>query len=191
VKLWQRLPDIPANDTRKAWQKQAQIPEPVHCYEEAREAWYAAWHRWPHDDAWLGAKRQADATLQTAYEAVVPAGFDAAWRQLHAGEKPDWEPLLRFLEDDWIFFASGYRKAALIQDIKRAELPSHVQSRLRQVVLNVVDRRDGREFRYFCKLARKVDAPELRAALRERMTSNDPNVRRRANWALYACEQKR
>jgi HEAT repeat protein len=123
-------------------------------------------------------------------EAVVPAGFYEAGCTLDEGKPRDWEPLLRFLEDDWIFFASGYMKADLIQNLKRAELPSEVQKRLRQVVLNVVDRRDGREFRYYCKLARKVDSPELRDALRARLSHPDPAVRRRAGWALYACEQR-
>lgn len=97
---------------------------------------------------------------------------------------------MSFLERDLWTSGSGYGKADAIRYLKHLGLSNDTEERLRRVVLNAVDGRDRREFRHYCKLARKVDAPELRAALRERMTDNDPNVRRRSGWMLAACEQK-
>ena len=59
-------------------------------------------------------------------------------------------------------------------------------ARLRRVVLAAVDRPDRREFRRYTRLARKVDAPELRQALEERLGAADPGIRRRARWVLEA-----
>jgi hypothetical protein len=64
-------------------------------------------------------------------------------------------------------------------------------ARLRTVVLSVVDRRDDRDFRAFCRLARKADAPELHDQLRQRLKSADADIRRRARWMLDALEQPR
>ena len=80
---------------------------------------------------------------------------------------------------------------------------------MQSVVLNMVDRRDGREFRTYCRLAHKVDSPELREQLGYRLTrawpsagsltddlpalmlaaQRDRDIRRRARWVLEALEQ--
>ena len=99
------------------------------------------------------------------------------------------------LEADPFFFRTGYEKAMLIRAIKPSMLtPSDIR-RLQNVVLSLVDRRDERDFRAFCRLARKVDGPELREGLAQRMTSSDPplidlDVRRRARWVLESLARK-
>jgi len=52
----------------------------------------------------------------------------------------------------------------------------------------LVDTRDAREFRAYCRLAHKVDSPELRQALAEREQSLNPDVRRRARCMREALE---
>lgn len=134
---------------------------------------------------WEAAFRQAYVEIEEKYREL--------WRALQCfkDRKPaDSEHLVQFLERDEWFFRSGYAKADCIQILKCLDLPTKVEGRLRTVVLNAVDQRDRREFRHYCKLARKVDSPELRVALRERLSHPDVNVRQRATWALYACEQK-
>ena len=157
-----------ANEAQAFWQAYKHRNES----EQAYQIWAAAFERWFADTA--------------------PDDRAAAWTLylLFDGRPADLEPLVGFLERDPWTFGSGYSKADAIRFLKRAPLDDTAKQRLRRVVLNAVDGRDRREFRHYCKLARKVDAPDLRAALRERMTGNDPNVRRRAGWMLAACEQK-
>ena len=109
---------------------------------------------------------------------------------MQGGDKSKVEVAIAFLEDDPWFHGSGYDKAKLIRYIKPPMLRPSDQKRLQQVVLSVVDKRDDRDFRAFCKLARKVDAPDLREQLERRLTHTDPDVRRRARWVLEALAQK-
>ena len=121
-----------------------------------------------------------------------PADWEI-WRacqRLRDGHPVEMETLVAFLERDPWTFGTGYAKAEIIQELKRREIPPEMRERLRGVVLSAVDGRDRREFRYYCKLARALDTPDLRDALRARLSHPDPGARRRAAWALYACEQK-
>ncbi len=93
---------------------------------------------------------------------------------------------IEFLNADPWFFRSGYVKAKLIRMLTRLPLTTEQLDRLRSVVLNVVDRRGGQEFRAYCRLARRVDAPDLRANLQLRLSHSDKGVRRRAGWVLDA-----
>jgi hypothetical protein len=56
--------------------------------------------------------------------------------------------------------------------------------RLRDVVIDAVERRGGREFRAYCRLARRLDGPELRERLARQVSSGDEAIRRRAGWML-------
>jgi len=125
-----------------------------------------------------------------AIEAAYPPGFGHDAARLHAGDAAGLESTFAFLEADPFFFRTGYLKAALIRDIKRLSLTPPQAQRLQQVVLTVVDARNDREFRAFCRLARKVDAPALREQLTARLTSSDAGIRRRARWVLEALAQK-
>ena len=109
---------------------------------------------------------------------------------LRGGDHTKMEMAIAFLEADPWFQGSGYDKVRLIRYIKPAMLkPGHIK-RLQGVVVSLVDRRDDRDFRAFCKLARKVDGPALREQLTQRLTSGDPDIRRRARWVLEALAQK-
>ncbi len=102
------------------------------------------------------------------------------------GDAAATETLVRFLEADVYCFRSGYLKADVIDVLKRVDLDAGATSRLRRVVLEVVDSYDRREFRAYCRLARKVDGEELRGPLRDRLTWSNPHVPRRAHWVLEA-----
>jgi hypothetical protein len=133
------------------------------------------------------------AAAKACHDAVAAAylpGFWDSYDGLRACDSAGLEPAVAFLEADPWFFRSGYIKGYLIGYIKRVDLPPEFVPRLRRVVLAAVDGCDHREFRSYCRLARKVDAPELRAALVERLTSADPRTRRHARWVLDACEQR-
>ncbi len=125
-----------------------------------------------------------------AMKAAYPPGFVPDDVRLHADDAAGLENALAFLEADPFFYRTGYVKAKLIRDIKRLPLTPPQSQRLQQVVLNMVDARNDREFRAFCRLARKVDAPALREQLTARLTSGDAGIRRRARWVLEALAQK-
>ncbi len=96
------------------------------------------------------------------------------------------ELAIAFLEADPWFFRSGYEKQAITHRLKRVRLdPSH-QDRLRTVILRLVDTHDRREFRHYARLARAGWSADLEAALHNRLSSLDANIRRRAGWILAA-----
>jgi hypothetical protein len=100
------------------------------------------------------------------------------------------ETLVRFLEADVYCFRSGYAKADVIRALTRLDLDPVTTRRLRAVVLDAVDSWDRREFRAYCRLARKVDSEELRGQLRDRLTTSKPHVPRRARWVLEAIGER-
>lgn len=88
------------------------------------------------------------------------------------------------LEADPWSFGSGYLKADLLKIITQVELKPSQIPRLRKVAIAAVDKRDCREFRWYCRLACKVQSPELKNELQQRLNSKDANVKRRARWML-------
>ncbi|HEX5323471.1 MAG TPA: hypothetical protein VFW40_06775 [Capsulimonadaceae bacterium] len=121
-----------------------------------------------------------------ALDVAYPPGFRDDCKALQAGNAAGLETAIRFLEADPWFFGTGYKKADLIKWITRLDLSARDATRLQGVVLHAVDSRDRREFRSYCRLARKVDTPELRDALAERLIDDSEDVRRRARWVLDA-----
>ena len=116
--------------------------------------------------------------------------FQRDMELMKGGDKSKVEVAIAFLEDDPWFHGSGYDKAKLIRYIKPTMLTPAYRERLQQVVLALVDKRDDRDFRAFCKLAHKVDAPDLREQLMRRMNGGDADTSRRARWVLEALAQK-
>ncbi len=115
------------------------------------------------------------------------------WRDmelLKGGDQSHMEQAITFLEADPWFHGSGYAKEDIVPALNRLPLPSGFATRLVSVVLNMVDRRNGREFRAYKQLACKVDNPELREQLARRVDEGDFDVRRRARWVLEALAQK-
>ncbi len=125
-----------------------------------------------------------------AMEAAYPPDFEEDYRKLRQGDASGRETAIRFLEADPFFHRSGYVKALLVRALKPPMLTPSDQVRLQGVVLSLVDRRDDRDFRTFCKLARKVDGPGFKEQLMQRLENPDLDIRRRAGWVLDALAQK-
>ncbi len=166
--------------------------EAQHLFKKA--SWLA--QRFPVNADYTAAVKAARQLWDTAMQAAYPPGFWEDVQKLRAGDAAGLEAAIRFLEADPMFFGTGYEKAMLIRAIKPSMLtPSDIR-RLQSVILSLVDRRDERDFRAFCRLARKVDEPELREGLAQRLTSHNPDtspaldVRRRARWVLEALARK-
>lgn len=145
------------------------------------------YHGDPKAEAVIEAARRLYAA---AREAAYPAGFWEGYQRLCAGDAIGLEAAVTFLEADPWFPNSGYVKVKLIRHIKSSMLTPEYVLRLQNVILEMVERRNGQEFRAYCKLARKVDGPELREQLARRVEQGDFDVRRRARWVLEALAQK-
>jgi len=118
----------------------------------------------------------------------LSAGFwepiERARQAVRSGDPSGIETLVRFLEADVYCFSSGYLKADAADALKRAELDAPTAERLRAVILAVVDSYDRREFRAYVRLARHIDNPAFREALRARLTDRSPRTARHARWVL-------
>ncbi len=161
--------------------------------EAAQAAWNEARNAWQNSPmnsqahlVGLEIRERYWASISCAY----PRSFSRSQDQLRASDPAGLEDAVGFLEADPIFDGTGWRKEYLVRLIRDVEVTADYILRLQAVILGVVDQRDGREFRAYCRLACKVDAPELREQLSQRLLRNDPAVRRRARWVLEALAQK-
>ncbi len=138
-------------------------------------------------EAYAACKDAADMFERARQEAYTP-DFSESYLQLKQGNPAGLETAVTFLESDPWFFGSGYAKADLIRLINRIELPRVYRKRLQNVVLLTIEKRDRREFRSYCRLAKKVDAPEFRSELLQLLESPTIDIRRRAQWVLKALQ---
>jgi hypothetical protein len=179
--------------------------------EAARRALHIAYGRMtrrsdaddPRTRAWLDAVARFNAALERAYPGDFWQKFEQLKRvsrrcgglggaiapnrrELSRGDVQALEAAIQFLEADPMFFRSGYVKAAIIPLVTRMPLSEPQKDRLRGCALGVVDMRASQEFRRYCRLARAVDSPSLRASLQRRVDGDDAAVARRARWMLAA-----
>lgn len=138
----------------------------------------------PATQRWLAAVTAWRGALELAY----PPGFWDDLRRARGGDAGRLDGLIDFLEADPIFFRSGYAKGEVVGAIKRHALSGRQARRLRGVLLNLVARRDEREFRKFCRLAPKVATPAFLDELTALAAVPDPAAARRARWMLAAAQ---
>lgn len=134
---------------------------------------------------------EALSKFRLARERATPPGFWDDFERLKQRDINGLESGIAFLEADPYFFRSGYIKEWISTFVRRLPLDDSQQRRLRRVVLHIVETRDGREFRYFCRLARRVADDKLRQALQNLLQHEDRDVRRRATWMLNYCRSQR
>ena len=156
------------------------------AWNEARNAWQNSLPHSPAHLVGLEIRERYWASISRAY----PSSFSRSQDQLRMGDPAGLEDAVSFLEAEPIFDGTGWRKEYLIRLIRDVKVNADYALRLQMVIISVVDRRDGREFRAFCRLACMVDSPELRDQLTRRMDSADAGIRRRARWVLEALAQK-
>lgn len=136
----------------------------------------------------LTARKKLLKIWRAAIADAYPPGF---WEDVERlrNRNPAGLPItIEFLEADPWFFRTGYVKEKLIRYLLRFHLSERDAARLRKVVLAAVDQRYRREFREYCRLARKVDVPELRQQLRERLVQGNSDIKRRTQWMLDGLE---
>ena len=146
---------------------------------------HAAYRKNPANDALKAAWQDAAAAFHRVLT-EYPTGFWHALDAVNAGETSGLLDVLAFLEADPWCYRSGYAKSAALKAVTRVPLDDAAIQRLQDVVLAAVDGRDRREFRWYCRLARRVLTPDFEAAIQSRLTDPDPAVQRRARWVLDA-----
>ena len=99
------------------------------------------------------------------------------------------ENAICFLEINPYFHRSGYIKEEILTKLKKIKLTKDQSSRLRKVILNIVDNYYCREFRYYCKLAREIKTKEFIKDLEKRMESSDKDKAKRAKWMFEYIEK--
>ena len=98
------------------------------------------------------------------------------------------ESAITFLEVNPRYFRSGYDKAQLLRRLKRADLSAKHKQRLRTVLLEIIGKPSGVEFRQYCQLAAGLASKDLASALSKLVKSEDDGVRQRAAWMLEHVE---
>lgn len=91
---------------------------------------------------------------------------------------------ITFLELDPMYFGSGYFKEEIVRRLKWEFLTPGERERLRAVALDAARHRGQREFRHYCRLARRVADPGLVAELEKIAEDTDGAARNRARKML-------
>jgi hypothetical protein len=159
--------------------------------EQARQILAATFELYQQDKGITEARlawHQAAQQFHRAVEEAYPPGFWEDFSSLKQKDPGSIETVVQFLEADPWFFRSGYVKADIIRFLNQCQLSESYRSRLQYVVLLAVASRDRREFRSYCRLAKKIYCSELHQKLLVLSEYPDCDVRRRAKWVLEACK---
>lgn len=157
-------------DVRKVERDMNRLSDRVH------ESYLTRGRSTAHREEWKQACEAFRSYTHPLFRLLAPevlAGLragDIGWRR---------EALL-FLEADPWFFRSGYMKEKLLRALKRVAPSVEESGRIVDILLAVVDSRDRREFREYCRLAAHAGTDSLRAGLAARLQSGDARLRRRA-----------
>ncbi len=138
-------------------------------------------------------KQNMDAAYElacTCLKHAYPPGFWENMDALIAGNAPDLEPYIRFIEADLFFFRSGYARATVLTALKRHPITIAHRYRLQEVILSVVDSNWRTEFKFYCRLARYIQSEEFVQELMNRAAYGTYEVRIRANHVLKVCWQR-
>jgi hypothetical protein len=112
-----------------------------------------------------------------AYRSALDPYIERACSEAEFSDSELVEFVICFLESDAWFFRSGYLKQVFITRLKRSSLNEAAKARLRRVLIDAVNRRGTREFKYYCRLAIAVAGPELLAELDTAARDSDDRSR--------------
>lgn len=127
--------------------------------------------------------------LHRRYDGLAfPGGLERGLALLRDADRDVIETWVRFLESDPRFFRSGYTKEKALRRLKHVALTRSQVRRLAQLVVRSVDGGGRREFHAYARLSGVLHAPSIPGAMRMRVDSVDPEVRRRAKDVLDIVE---
>lgn len=124
---------------------------------------------------------QAAARAFHAYKSALDPYVERACTEINYSDPELLEFVISFLESNAWFFRSGYLKQVFITRLKRSQLNEAAKKRLRRVLVDAVNRRGTREFKYYCRLATALADHELLAELAS--AADDSGDRSRASRA--------
>jgi hypothetical protein len=146
---------------------------------------YYATYRQSRSDSDLQAWKRATSEYHARYEHLAfPGGLDKIFSGLSAGELVAINNGITFLEADPWFFRSGYLKADILNTLIRTKLTNEQMSRLQSVVLERIKGPDRREFRYYCRMAKKISDPVFEERVQLLASETDEITSRHAGWVL-------
>lgn len=123
-----------------------------------------------------------------SYESRLDPYLERVFGHTDLKDQETIEFVISFLELDPRFFRSGYIKEEMLQKIGRAKLAPKQLTRLRAVLVDAAERRGGREFRRYCRLAAHICDDKLRSELRS-LSSQGDSAGSRATLMLQYVEQ--
>ena len=156
-----------------------------------RELHQAIHRALPHRERDERSRREWAAACRTFHAYVSPLDryLQPAYNEYSYAGRELREFAIRFLELDPWFFRSGYIKETLLTRLKRTELSALEKDRLRLVLLDAVNRRGVREFRYYCRLAALIAEPQLIGQLESAQCAQNPARSSRAQMMLGHIRQ--
>lgn len=122
---------------------------------------------------------------------AFPGGLGKGLQALDSSKPDAIDNAIQFLEANPYFFRSGYIKEKLLTKLKNVDLTKSHLVRLHKVLLNIVDNHYCREFRYYCKLGRKIKTQKFLEDLRVRIESTNKDVAKRARWMFEYVESSK
>jgi len=125
-----------------------------------------------------------------SYESRLNPYLERARQNARYVQKNLLEFVVCFLEVDPWFFGSGYLKELFLTRLKRSDLDDAIKERLRAVMVDAVERRGTREFKYYCRLAAVIGGESLVSSLEKASASTDGAVARRAKRMLETIRQR-
>jgi len=149
---------------------------------------YNLYNREKYRDAERQLWERAAALFHKAVSEAYPANFWEDYNNLKKGDLAGLEAGITFLENDPFFLRSGYVKADLLKFISYMKVPEKYSSRLKNILLDAVSRRGGREFRHYCRLTKFIDREILRKDLAALAKASDPGISRRALWVIESIK---
>lgn len=82
---------------------------------------------------------------------------------------------------------TGYLKQRILRRLRRFTLDAEQQESVRRLILSTIPRGRRLEFTELRRLARKVDSPDFKEALRQLAESDDTDTSERAMVVLGPC----
>ncbi len=89
-----------------------------------------------------------------------------------------------YIDQDPYFFRSGYMLESLLQRVKKLPLTKSEKTSIQLLVLKRIETRALRNFRHICRLIHMADSNGFHSEISNRAKSSDPQVKRRAEFAL-------
>lgn len=127
--------------------------------------------------------------FHSSYDRLAfPGGLKEGMSQLKKGDAAAIEAAIAFLKVDPYFFRSGYIKEEILHYLSRAVLNEKQIIELQEILLDRLNGEERREFKNYCKLAKKIASEAFIAKVQKNLLSESLAISSRAQRMLKFCE---